>query len=88
MAATTWDIVIIIKIINILVSASLASYNISSLSSYHFFLHIVLATLFYMNDHGDEALQVDHLMWAGTGYEIWQQQHWTDDIHVTRGRLY
>ena len=38
---------------------------------------------FYLNDNGDGTFRVDHLMCAGTGDEIWQRPHGTDDIQDT-----
>ena len=38
---------------------------------------------FYLNDNGDGTFRVDHLMRAGTGDEIWQRPHGTDDIQDT-----
>ena len=38
---------------------------------------------FYLNDNGDGTFRVDHLMHAGTGDEIWQPPHETDDIQDT-----
>ena len=38
---------------------------------------------FYLNDNGDGTFRVDHLMRTGTGDEIWQQPHGSDDIQDT-----